>query len=56
MKQSDCGVIVTPWKQYSKISNNILKQMKTSVILDTRRVLKNPPKNLRYYAFGVGIK
>jgi len=56
LKQSECGVIVTPWKQYSKISNNILKQMKTSVILDTRRVLKNPPKNLRYYAFGVGIK
>jgi len=53
LKDSQCAIIMTPWKQYSKISNKNLKQMKKKRIIDTRRILKKK-EGIEYYAIGIG--
>ena len=53
LKGSECGVIVTPWKEYSKLNEKHLKIMKKRIIVDSRRML-NPKLNMRYYPIGIG--
>jgi UDPglucose 6-dehydrogenase len=54
LKNSECGVIVTPWKEYSMISEKHLKNMKTRIIVDSRRILSNRKLKMRYYPIGIG--
>lgn len=54
LKDSYCGVIMTPWEQYSRITKNDIKSMKTKVIIDTRRMLNYQKLGIDYYAIGIG--
>lgn len=54
LKNSSCAVILTPWKQYSKISNSDLKDMRKRIIVDSRRLLVDHKLNADYYAIGLG--
>ena len=53
LEGSECGIIVTPWKEYSKLNEKHLKIMKKRIIVDSRRML-NPNLNMRYYPIGIG--
>ena len=54
LNNSNCCVIMTAWPQYSKITNKNLKNMKTRVIIDSRRILKDSNLNCIYVAVGIG--
>ena len=54
LQDSICGVIMTAWPEYSKITNRNLKNMKKQVIIDSRRILKNQNLNCVYNAIGIG--
>lgn len=54
LQNSNCVIIMTAWKQYSKINNNMLKLMKKSIIIDTRRILADKTINADYSAIGIG--
>ena len=54
LEDSECGIIVTPWKEYSKLNENHLKIMKKRIIVDSRRMLNNHNLNMHYYPIGVG--
>ena len=54
LKNSDCGVIITDWKEYRKISRNDVTEMKNKIIIDSRRMLKHIKSEVDYFAFGVG--
>jgi UDPglucose 6-dehydrogenase len=53
LKNSQCLVLMTPWHDYSKLTNNDLKLMKRRVVVDTRRIL-SPKLKAEYYAVGIG--
>jgi UDPglucose 6-dehydrogenase len=54
LRGSECVVIMTSWKEYSRIDNNQIKQMKRKIIVDSRRILKNSEINARYFPIGIG--
>ena len=55
--KSECAIIMTAWKEYSKIGKNEIMLMKRPIIIDSRRLLVNSiAKNCDYHAIGVGLK
>jgi len=54
LKGADCGIIMTNWKEYSKINNQDIKSMKENIIVDTRRILQRSNLNLNYHPIGIG--
>jgi len=54
LENSHCAVLMTAWPEYSKITNNNLKNMKKRVLIDSRRILKNKKLDCVYNAIGVG--
>jgi UDPglucose 6-dehydrogenase len=54
LENSYCGVIMTAWPEYSKITNKNLKHMKKRIIVDSRRILKNSKLDCIYNAIGIG--
>jgi len=54
LRNSSCAIIMTPWNDYSKISNNEIKFMKKKLIVDTRRLLIEKKLDAEYYAVGIG--
>lgn len=54
LRKSQCCVIVTPWKEYSKINEIHLRLMDKRTIVDTRRILNNSKLKMNYYAIGIG--
>jgi len=54
LKDSYCGVIMTAWPEYSKITNKNIKNMKKQIIIDSQRILNNPKLNCVYNAIGIG--
>ncbi len=54
LKESHCCVIMTAWPEYSKITNQDIKNMKKRVIIDSRRILKNQNLDCDYTAIGIG--
>jgi len=54
LKDSQCAVIMTPWKQYTKLNNKDLQLMKNKIIIDTRRMLTRKKLDAKYYAIGLG--
>ena len=54
LRNSYCAVIITPWNDYSKISNNEIKFMKKKLIIDTRRLLVAKKLDAEYFAVGIG--
>jgi len=55
LKDSECVVIMTPWKQYAKLNNKDIRVMKNKIIIDTRRLLIKKKLNAKYYATGLGF-
>jgi UDP-N-acetyl-D-mannosaminuronate dehydrogenase len=45
---------MTAWPEYSKITNNHIKNMEKRVIIDSRRILKNSKLDCNYQAIGIG--
>jgi len=54
LENSYCGVIMTAWPEYSKITNKNLEHMKKRIIVDSRRILKNQKLDCVYSAVGIG--
>ena len=54
LKGAECAVIVTHWKEYSKLNNDHIKTMSRRIIVDTRRILQGHKMNIKYYPIGIG--
>ena len=54
LKDSYCGVIMTAWPEYSKITNRDIKNMKKRIIIDSQRILKSSKLDCVYNAIGIG--
>ena len=54
LRKSQCCVIITPWKEYSKINERHLQLMEKRIIVDTRRILNNSNLKMNYYPIGIG--
>ena len=54
LNKSQCGVIMTHWKQYDTLNNNSIKHMNKKIIVDCRRVLAKKELDAEYYAIGIG--
>ena len=56
LKNCQCAIIMTQWKEYEKINNKTIKYMNKKFIIDSRRILSNKNLNAKYYAIGLGQK
>ena len=56
LETSQCAIIMTHWKEYDGLNNELLRKMKRRLIIDCRRVLVNKKLDVQYYAIGVGNK
>jgi len=54
LKNSECAIIMTAWKQYRNLTNNDFRSMKNKVVIDTRRILNNKNLKIEYHALGKG--
>ena len=54
LESSQCGVIMTSWKQYARLNKKDLNLMKKRIIIDTRRLLVGKNLNADYHAIGIG--
>lgn len=53
---SDCIILLTPWKEYQFIKEKNFLKMKKPLIIDTRRILKIKNKKIKYIGLGMGKK
>jgi len=51
---SDCIVVLTPWKLYANIPQTEFLKMKNPLIIDTRRMLGITNKKINYISLGIG--
>ena len=56
LKNSQCAIIMTKWKEYERINNNTIKCMNKKFIIDSRRILSKKNLDAEYYAIGLGQK
>ena len=56
LKDCQCAIIMTQWKDYETIDNKVIKLMAKKLIIDSRRILSNKILDARYYAIGLGQK
>ena len=56
VKNSQCLVIMTQWKQYENLNNNLFKLMAKRFVIDCRRILVKKELDIEYFAIGVGKK
>ena len=56
LKDCQCAIIMTQWKDYETIDNKVIKLMAKKLIIDSRRILSNKNLNAKYYAIGLGQK
>ena len=54
LNKSQCGIIMTHWKQYDTLNNNSIKHMNKKIIIDCRRVLAKKELGAEYYGIGIG--
>ena len=54
LTKSQCAIIMTQWKEYSKINNNTIRKMNKKIIIDSRRILANKNIDVDYQAIGIG--
>ena len=55
LENSQCVVIMTPWKVYTKLKNSDFQKMEKKLIVDTRRILSGKNLNAEYLALGLGL-
>ena len=56
LKDCQCAIIMTEWKEYEKINNKTIKHMTKKVIIDSRRIIYNKNLGAKYFAIGLGQK
>ena len=56
LKNCQCAVIMTKWKEYEGINNKTINHMDKKFIIDSRRILSNKNLDAKYYAIGLGHK
>jgi len=56
VKNCQCAVIMTKWKEYERINNKTINHMNKKFIIDSRRILSNKNLDAKYYAIGLGQK
>jgi len=56
LKDCQCAIIMTQWKEYERINNKTIKHMAKKFIIDSRRILSNKNLDAKYYAIGLGQK
>ena len=49
LRGSDCAVVMTPWGQYSDLSD--FTMMSTPLVIDTRRIIRDTG-HIRYVPYG----
>ena len=54
LEKSQCAIIMTEWKSFRKINNNLLKKMKRKLLIDCRRMLSDRKFDVDYNALGMG--
>ena len=54
INDTDCIIIMTPWREYTKLKNNDFKNMKKKLVIDTRRIFSKKKMNIDYIALGIG--
>jgi UDPglucose 6-dehydrogenase len=54
LTKSQCVIIMTQWKEYSKITNNTIRKMDKRIIIDSRRILAKKNIDADYEAIGIG--
>ena len=54
LAKSQCAIIMTHWKEYSKINDNMINKMRKKIIIDSRRILSEKEINADYHAIGIG--
>ena len=53
-EKSDCAVLMTPWKDYKKISLKLIKKLESKLFIDTRRILEIDDKEIIFISLGIG--
>ena len=56
LKNSQCAIIMTKWKEYEGINNKTIEHMNKKFIIDTRRILSNKNLDVKYHGIGLGQK
>ena len=56
LKDCQCAIIMTQWKDYERINNKTIKHMAKKIIIDSRRILYNKNLDAKYFAIGLGQK
>lgn len=54
LKDSDCAVVLTPWKEYTELNSEHFKKMKHNLVIDTRRIIPRKFSNIQYIGLGIG--
>jgi len=54
LSKSQCVIIMTQWKQYTKLNNNEFKYMDKKIVIDCRRMLVKKQLDVDYLAIGLG--
>ena len=54
LSKSHCVIIMTQWKQYTKLNNNQFKHMTKKFVIDCRRMLVKKQLDVDYIAIGLG--
>jgi len=54
LNNADCVIVMTPWKQYSKLHNADFEGMKKKIIVDTRRIVNVNDEKIKYVGLGIG--
>ena len=52
--KSQCVIIMTQWKQYTKLNNNEFNHMGEKLVIDCRRMLIKKQLDVDYFAIGLG--
>ena len=56
LKNSQCAIIMTKWKEYERINNKAAKSMNKKFVIDTRRILSDKNLGVKYHGIGLGQK
>ena len=54
LSKSQCVVIMTQWKQYEKLNNDVFTNMTKKIVTDCRRMLAGKQLDVDYFAIGIG--
>ena len=54
LKNSQCAIFLTYWKEFENIDNKSIKHMKRKLIIDCRRIFSDRNMDAEYFALGIG--